>query len=62
MGVHLPGRRYRALTSFSLEGEPISGGELLSQQFTDEPGNQYILDRLVETGTIVLLPDLGSAA
>lgn len=57
LAAHRPGRRYRALTHFALEGEPIADGELLPLEFTDDPGNHYILFQLLELGTIVQLPE-----
>jgi hypothetical protein len=54
--------RYRAYTSFSLEGQPVRDGELLPEAFTSEPGNQYQLDQLLETGTIRRVPEFPAAA
>lgn len=52
MRVTMP--RYRSLTYFSLEGEPIRPGQVLPAAFTaDDAGHQVQLAQLVAEGTIV---------
>ena len=46
--------RYKSLTYFSLEGEPIRSGQVLPAAFTaDDAGHQVQLAQLVAEGTIV---------